>query len=454
MNTENSPISLLNNWIKSSVTLKMVIITIISLVLLIPSTMIYNIIQERESLNREAVYEVSAKWAGRQQLTGPVLTIPATYQSTENGETKFYTRYLNILPEELHAEGSIQPEKLRRGIYEVVVYKSKLAFSGNFLIRPKIDQNYLHQIRYDEAFLTFGISDLRGIEEQIGFNWGGGTLEVEPGAKAGSLFQSGITMAVPGLEAALEGSIPFSFDLSLQGSQNISFVPLGSITTVDIRSDWTSPSFNGSFLPDQREISDAGFQAHWKVLQLNRNFPQSWMDNGPAEAVNNAAFGVDLLLPLDDYQKSMRSVKYGIMTIALTFLTFFLIEILNKKKIHPFQYILVGLALCLFYILLVSISEHTNFNAAFMVSASAVVSMITLYSATIFKRKKLTVLLLVVLSGVYGFLFVTLQMADYALLLGSLGLTLILATTMYFTRNINWYNVNSDPETDKSPAQK
>lgn len=446
MTPEEKPIDRLTNWMKSSVSLKLAIISFISLLLLIPSSMINSIIQEREHLNWEAVTEVSSKWAGRQKLTGPVLTIPLVYENLEGDEPKLYTRNLHILPQELNIQGSIVPQRLRRGIYEVAVYKSKLGISGSFEINPKIDQNGLLAVKYEDAFLSIGISDLRGIEEEIQFNWGHQALDVEPGVNISGLFDSGITIELPQLENNLSKSIDFDFDLNLQGSQNMSFIPLGNTTNVAIRSDWASPSFNGSFLPDQREISDEGFSAKWKILQLNRNFPQSWMNNLQFKAVNDASFGVDLLLPLDDYQKSMRSVKYGIMTIALTFLTFFLIEILNKKRIHPFQYILVGLALCLFYILLVSISEHTSFNAAFLVSASAVVSMITLYSATIFKQKNLTILLMMILAAVYGFLFVTLQMSDYALLLGSLGLTLILATTMYFTRNINWYKVSAEEE--------
>ena len=178
------------------------------------------------------------------------------------------------------------------------------------------------------------------------------------------------------------------------------------------------------------------------MLQLNRNFPQSWIDTGEAEKLQNAAFGVDLILPLDDYQKSMRSAKYAIMTIVLTFLIFFLVEILNGRKIHPFQYTLVGLALSLFYILLISISEHTNFNLAYAISTCAIVGMISLYSMSVFKMPKLSMLLVATLIGIYGFLFVTLQLADYALLMGSIGLTIILAITMYFTRNINWYKLN------------
>ena len=226
----------------------------------------------------------------------------------------------------------------------------------------------------------------------------------------------------------------------------MSFVPLGNVTEVEIESNWPSPSFNGNFLPDFREVTDDGFSAKWKILQLNRNFPQSWIGRNQSEKMDEASFGVDLILPLDDYRKSMRSAKYAVMTITLTFLIFFLVEILNKKKIHPFQYALVGLALCLFYVLLISISEHSNFNVAYGISTFGIVAMISLYSLSAFKMKKLTVLLVATLSGIYGFLFVTLQLADYALLMGSVGLTLILGATMYFTRNINWYNLNIETD--------
>ena len=260
------------------------------------------------------------------------------------------------------------------------------------------------------------------------------------------MIYSGVTINLPDIENIVNKTVDFDFILKLQGSQNMSFIPLGSTTKVNITSNWPSPSFNGNFLPDRREVTNEGFKANWKILQLNRNFPQAWIGTNQSEKMNNSAFGVDLILPLDDYQKSMRSAKYAVMTIALTFLIFFLVEILNGRKIHPFQYALVGLALCLFYILLVSISEHSNFNLAYSISTFAIVSMITLYSLSIFKVRKLTILMVITLIGIYGFLFVTLQLADYALLMGSVGLTLILGVTMYFTRNINWYKLNIETD--------
>ncbi|MEP1033798.1 cell envelope integrity protein CreD [Ekhidna sp.] len=446
MNTENTPIEKVNNLIKNSVTLKLVTVTILMLLLLIPASMIQSIIQEREQLNNQTANEVSSKWADRQQVNGPILTIPLIYEY-ETEEKKFLTtKYLHVLPDNLTIDGVISPEKLKRGIYEVVVYKSILDISGDFNISLAPDPQNLKEIRYDQAFLTIGVSDLRGIKNQISVNWGGKELEVKPGSKLPDLIYAGITIELPNVREQLNKKTPFNFSMDLQGSKNLSFIPTGNNTSVSLESSWPSPSFDGNFLPDNRELSENGFTASWSVLQLNRNFPQAWIGNSHAQKMQDASFGVNLILPLDDYQKSYRSAKYAAMTIALTFLIFFLVEILNKRKIHPFQYALVGLALCLFYVLLVAISEHSNFNLAYGISTIAIVAMISLYSLSVFKKLKLSLLLITTISAIYGFLFVTLQLADYALLMGSVGLTFILGLTMYFTRNINWYKLNIETE--------
>ncbi len=244
-------------------------------------------------------------------------------------------------------------------------------------------------------------------------------------------------------------------------------MPLGRNTQVNIRSDWPNPSFDGAFLPDERDVDESGFTARWEVLHLNRNFPQAWKgsqyrfttpgaspsspdnyyyDRPPvdvAQTVSTEAsgyrFGVNLLRPVDEYQKSMRSAKYAILFISLTFLVFFFVETLNRKRIHPIQYLLVGLALCIFYALLVAISEQLNFNLAFIVSSIAVTVLITLYCHSIFKQQKLTLFIGLLLVMLYGFVFTLLQLQDYALLIGSIGLFGILAVVMYFSRKIDWY---------------
>ncbi len=431
-----------NNWIRNSVTLKLMAITILMLLLLIPSAMIEQIISERELLSEEAIQEVSSKWAGSQQINGPILTIPVVFEETIDNKTTQTTRYYHILPEELNINGEIEPQKLKRGIHEVVVYKSDLGLSGSFNISKKIIENNILEIQYDRAFLTVGLSDLRGIKDEVVLQWNKEALSVEPGSKISGLIESGFTIDLPPLSNSTSQRFDFSLDLKLRGSQTLSLTPLGSITNAKLNSSWKDPSFNGNFLPDDRDITDDGFRASWKVLQLNRNYPQQWFGSEYAKSIKDSGFGLDLILPIDDYQKSMRSSKYGAMMIALTFLIFFVVEILNKRKIHPFQYILVGLGLCLFYILLVSISEHLGFDLAYLISAIAIIGMISVYSFSVFKNRKFSILVLVAMSGIYNFMYVTLQLAEYALLMGSIGLTIILGATMYLTRNIDWYKIN------------
>lgn len=442
MNTQKTFLETITSWIKNSIMLKLIIVGILILVLLIPTTMIQSIINEREYMNLLATEEVSSKWAREQLINGPILSIPLSYERENKEEIEVWEDYLHILPEDLNIQGQVNPEKLKRGIYEIVVYKSELSLKGSFLTHAKFDRKDLKRIQLDQAFLTIGITDLRGIEDEIIVSWGDQKLKASPGTRIPELIASGVTIDLPELKFTDSASVDFKFDLKLQGSQNMSFVPLGSTTLVDLKSPWPSPSFNGDFLPDDRSVNEGGFEAQWKILQLNRNFPQNWIGNRAKNQIASASFGVDLMLPLDDYQKSTRSAKYAIMTIALSFLVFFLVEIINGRKIHPFQYALVGLSLCLFYILLISISEHSNFNLAYLISSVAVIAMILLYSLSVFHSKKLSALLCAIQIGLYGFLFVTLQMADYALLMGSIGLTLILSLTMYFTRNIDWYQIN------------
>lgn len=452
MEKENTILDRTNSWIRSSVSLKLFIISFLILLLLIPTAMIKSIISERQTLNEETTAEVSSKWANEQLITGPILTIPLVYEYEREykkdkevqHEKVTVQEYYHVLPNQLIIDGKVDPKRLTRGLYEVVVYDSKSTISGNFNLQIEPDKSGLKEIQWEEAFLTIGISDLRGIKDNIKFNWGKKTIDAKSGSNISSLIASGVTIELPKLKQ--DDGIPFSFELNLQGSKNLSYIPVGAITKVNLQSSWPSPSFNGSFLPDTRNITDQGFTANWKILQLNRNFPQSWMGNNQKKNLWDSAFGVNYIVGIDDYQKSMRSAKYAVMTIVLTFLIFFLVEVLHKRKIHPFQYTLVGLSLSLFYVLLISISEHTSFNMAYIISAVSVVVMISLYSLGVFKSGKHSLLLVATLTGIYGFLFVTLQLTDYALLMGSIGLTVILAITMYFTRNINWYNLNINAE--------
>ena len=230
--------------------------------------------------------------------------------------------------------------------------------------------------------------------------------------------------------------------LDLKGSQLLYFTPVGKVTDINLHSKWNNPSFNGAFLPDSRDISGKGFTANWNVLQLNRNYPQVWSNN--RHKINNSSFGLNLLLPVDNYQKSYRSIKYAVLFIGFTFLVFFFIEVLNKVFIHPIQYILVGISLVVFYTLLLSISEHLKYNIAFIISAISTLILISGYVKAILKSNKLSFLITGILTILYTFIFVIIQLQDYALLIGSIGIFLILGLVMYFSRKIDWYDLNLD----------
>ncbi len=428
-----------------SLSFKLILIGLLILVMLIPGAMIRELIREREQTRMDVIAEIGSKWGSGQTLKGPVLSIPYYTYIEQDEKTYREIRFAHFLPEDLIIDVRIDPEIRYRGIYKSVVYRSVLKFKGNFIPpetgKLKIeDENVL----FKDAFIQVGIPDMRGIQENLSIKWNQETLEVEPGIPSSDIATSGFYARVPLAEA---GGYDFRFDIVLNGSAYLYFVPVGKITKVRMESGWGHPKFDGAFLPDEREISPQGFTASWKVLHLNRNFPQSW--KGDAYYMEDSAFGVNLILPLDQYQKTMRSAKYAIMFIALTFMIFFFVEVLNKKRIHPIQYLLVGLSISIYYVLLLSLGEQIGFNLAYLVSSLAVVGLITAYAGSIFRNSKLTLILGICLVILYAFLFSLIQLKDYALLMGSLGLFVAMALIMYASRNVNWYDATSLSDKDR-----
>lgn len=432
--------------LKNNIYLKTITITIIGLLLLIPTSMIKNLIFERETTQKEAINEVSSKWGQEQTISGPYISIPYFRYVKEFSKKDSVERiiqlkeFIHILPTELNISGVIKPEPRYRGIYEIVVYNSKLNISGKFtkLNLSELDIP-LKDIQIEKAYFTVGINDLRGIEEQVSLNWNNNLFSFNPGVASNDVVESGINAKI-NLNPQDSSIYNFSFSLNLKGSQLLYFTPVGKVTDINISSTWKNPSFNGAFLPDSRKITDSGFIAHWNVLHLNRNYPQIW--TGSVYSIKESSFGIDLLLPVDNYQKSYRSIRYAILFIGFTFLVFFFIEALNKVFIHPIQYILVGIALIVFYTLLLSISEHIRYNSAFIISALATLMLIAGYIKAILKSNKLTYLISGILLVLYTFIFVIIQLQDYALLIGSIGIFIILGLVMYFSRKIDWYNLN------------
>jgi inner membrane protein len=407
--------------------------------------MVENLISEREEVNKSAISEVSAKWGAGQTITGPYISIPFNVYYNDHYkdgtiERKFIrTDWFYYLPDELNINGTANPEKRYRGIHEVVVYQSLLNISGVFKA-PKIAESSdsLIEIQYNKATLNLGISDLKGIEKQISVNWNNNEIFFNSGTSTHDIVENGINTRVP---ITINDSIfyGFSLNLNLKGSQHLYFIPLGKTTDVNLISDWTTPSFSGTYLPDKRTIKKTGFSANWNILHLNRNYPQSW--TGSEFKVDSSSFGTDFLLPIDNYKKSYRVARYAILFIILTYLVFFFVEVLNKVFIHPVQYLLVGLALVVFYTLLLSFSEHIVFDYAYWLATVLTLLAITGYTSSILKSKKIGGMILGILAIMYTFIFVIIQMEDYALLIGSIGMFLILSIVMYLSRRIDWYNI-------------
>jgi inner membrane protein len=410
--------------------------------------MIQNLIRERQSRRDSVVKEISQKWGYSQIITGPFITIPfKTFFKDSDGKTQFNLNHLHILPETLDITGEMKPEVRYRSLFEAVLYNIKLKFSGNFKLplasQLNIDSN---NILWDKAYLSLGITDLRGIRDKIVISFNKSAYDANPGLKTTDLAAAGVSTLIKPLLPSEANS--FSFDLNLNGSEQVSFIPVGESNTVKINSSWPSPSFNGAFLPATREVKKDGFSASWKILHLNRNYPQFW--EGAQYKVTQSAFGVKLILMADIYQKSMRLAKYSIMFLLFTFATFFFSEIINKQRIHPIQYILIGMAILIFYTLVLSLSEHMHFNYAYIISAASVTLIISGYAKAIISNSRFALTIFGILTILYCYLFIILQLEDYALIIVSIGLLIILTIVMYITRKINWYEIETSQQGNDS----
>ncbi len=432
--------------LKHNIYLKLGIIVLIVLLLLIPTSMIHSLITDRQDKQSEAIVEVSSKWGEAQTIRGPFLTIPyVKYTKVKSGRDTAIrinaeTKWLIILPTQLKIDGKVIPQKLDRGIFDVVVYNSNIEISGSFSeFKFENAEVPLSQFQFDKAKLVVGISDLRGIEKQVELNWDNSRYFFNPGNESGKVVNPAINSSVLILPKDSQQH-NFKFLVNLKGSQQMFFSPVGKITDVNIKSSWSDPKFTGAYLPDDRDNTGDSFSAHWNVLHLNRNFPQQWINDD--QNVENSDFGFELLLTVDNYKKSFRSIQYAILFIAFTFIVFFFVEIMQKVFIHPIQYILVGFALIVFFTLLLSISEQLNFNLAYLVSALATLILVTGYVKAILKNTKIALMVAGILALLYSFIFVIIQLEDMALLIGSIGLFIVLSTVMYLSRKIDWYNLN------------
>jgi len=421
---------------KESVALRIILVGCLIVLLLVPLWMIQFIISERQVYRNKAVKEISKSWAGPQTLAGPLITLVTNHEHINKEGTKsFSIKHTYYLPENLSVEANVIPEKRYRGIYSAIVYKTDLNIKGDFNFQKLKEK--LNDPNLVESYLSFNIDDPRGIQQNIKVKWDDVLQHVNPGLKNKNAFKNGFYSAV--LINKEKSFSSFEINLTLNGVDNLNFVPMGKNTNISVSSSWGNPGFVGNFLPAKREISDKGFTASWSVNHFNREFPQEW-DNQTFDVFKDK-FGVKFFIPADEYQQTMRSSKYGLLIIILTFVSFFLVEVFSGNAIHPIQYFLIGLALIIFYSMLLALSEYILFQYSYLIAGSLVIGLITLYTKSIYKNRSIVLSIFAMLISFYGFVYVLLQLQDYSLLLGNIALFLILTAIMFFTRKVNWFDV-------------
>lgn len=444
---------------------KLLLIGIMILLLLIPTAWISSLIHERNLRKDGVAAEIAGKWGGPQLLCGPFVCVPYGVfepdpDPANQGRQVEVTRYLYLAADSLKVSGQIRSVAHKRGLFKVTGYQGELDLTAKFA--PAAISNPAYQtlpLRWSEALLAFDLADQRGLKgitaslngQPLVFNRSQGVL-ILPQApkieefKGGRPGQDGFAKELPVSDFQL--AAPLSADLraapaevklrlGLSGTGQLNFASSALSETIQLQGDWPDPSFIGDALPESRSVSAKGFSAAWKASALNSGLKAAWTSGEPAPQL--ASQGVDLLVTLDSYRQATRALKYSILFLLLTFMTFFLAELTSRQKIHPLQYLMVGCGLLIFYLLLLSLSEHLPFGWAYLIAAAGVVLQISLYCFSILKSRAFALRVGALLGFLYAFLYVLLRLEDSALLIGSVSLFAMLSVAMYLVRNINWY---------------
>ena len=425
-----------------SASVKAAVLTGVALLLLIPLALLASLVTERTALRDAAVQSVARGWGDRQWVGGPLLAIPVTIETDPARTCDWY-----VLPEQLDISVELQVQETRRrlGLYDVPVYIARVRAKGEFDLPREItrltrDGTSLH-IHFEQARLLLPVQDPRGLRDLTS-----GTQEVLN-------FEPSAGFPIPVLAAPLNipAAGPHTFDLSfdLAGTQSLEFLPLARDVRVQARGNWPDPGFTDGFLPSERRIDAHGFTASWQVLDLNRTYGDRWFQGSTSkETLLASGFGIELVQPVDIYQRSTRAVKYGGLFIALSFLTLFLVENLQRRPVHPIQYGLMGLALSVFYLLLLALAEHIGFLLAYVLATAALCILMSVYLAGGFRSARAGLVSGSIFAATYALLYLLVSSENYALLVGSLALFALLATTMFLTRKFDWYaqTASSSPE--------
>lgn len=433
---------------KTSPTIRLLIMGVILMALNVPLTMMCGVVSERTARRNSVAAEVAETWGGAQTIGGPVLTVPYRYSWTDAvGRVQSATSSYHFLPEALEIDGVIDPGERKRSLFTVIVYTARLKIRGRFAsprmpdIRPVPDA-----ILWDRASVSLGVGDPRGIGRAMDLNWNGQPQRFVPGSSRIGLFASRVQAPAPGMTPDRTDPYPFELEVEIKGTRELRVLPAGNETTVRLTSSWPHPSFVGT-APDPPRVDSTGFAASWRVPYFGRGFAPEWkgddqqIDDALSRQAAAAAFGVALVQPVDIYVQTDRAVKYAALFIVMTFVIAFAWEITGGVLVHPIQYLFVGFTMCVFYLLLLSLSEHRGFDLAYVVAASATVVLLSWYWSWVLGGRRQGALMGVAMSTLYGYLYLLLRLEDYALLAGSVGLFAMLALIMFLTRRVNWYEL-------------
>lgn len=435
--------------LKSSLTLHSLIVGLLIMLMLIPLLMVEGVVRERNQYQQQVLNEVAATWGRQQTLNGPFLVIPYVEHITSvdtitnsKGENQVVTKDIFnhhtviILPETLDIQADISEEHRQRGIYNALVYTSDITLSGMF------DHEFIleggegdRRILWEQVFIMFGLSDTKAMNSGAVFEWDAEPAELQPGTRLPEVISQGFHIPLNETSSnATQHDFKLSFEL--RGSRGLFFTPLGRTTTAELTSGWRHPSFQGDLLPEKRKITEEGFSANWDIPNLARSYPQYWwLEDTEKYDPGYFTAGVSLYEPVSLYTQIERAVKYGILFVVLTFLTFFAFEIAGGTRLHVLQYGLVGFALALFYLILLALAEHLPFEEAYLAAAGTIIGMIWIYAWAVLRSFWKGLFILLILGGLYYLLFLILQMDDYALLAGTGLLVFATLMMMFVTRN-------------------
>ncbi|MBK8182550.1 MAG: cell envelope integrity protein CreD [Candidatus Competibacteraceae bacterium] len=433
---------------------KISLIFLITLLLAIGLARISFLIDERAARRNEVVAGIATATARQQTLVGPILVVPYTrivksQKPSDKDQTKTvevenrWSEQLYLLPTELEAQSNLNTEQIRRNLYHAIVFSANLSFKGRFategeLIKPTAPNE---QIVFERPpRLIVGISDPRGILRAPALNWAGQPSEFLPGTGEEKM-ANGIQARLNGLDPSKAWSAEFSFSLDLRGTEAFDLAPVGDTTRISVRGNWPHPSFYGQFLPETREITQHDFSAAWATSRLATNMIHQLNTHLRSDQPLDTLIGVRFIDPTDTYVQTDRAIKYGLLFIGLTFVAFFLFEILKRLAIHPLQYGLTGAALVLFYLLLLALSEHLHFALSYLIATIGCVALLTYYLAHILGSLRWGLGFGALLGAVFGLLYVLISLEDHALLAGSVTLFACLALAMVLTRKVDWYQL-------------